>query len=98
MNRLWAPWRTAYIQSAKKAGCIFCAARKGTRKNDYLVFKTGHSLCMLNIYPYNNGHLMVAPLRHTGDLAGLSDAEILDLMKTVVRARKMLDTVLRPQG
>lgn len=53
---------------------------------------------MLNLYPYNNGHLLVAPLRHTGEIAELSDAEMLDLMKTVVKSRKLLDTVLKPHG
>jgi ATP adenylyltransferase len=99
MNKLWAPWRITYIKSAKKKiKCIFCGAQKKPYKNHYLVFKTPHSLCMLNLYPYNNGHLMAAPLRHTGEISGLSDAEMLDLMKTVVKAQKMLDAVLKPHG
>ncbi len=99
MNRLWAPWRISYIRSAKKPQkCIFCGARKKPDKRHHLVFKTRFSLCMLNRYPYNNGHLMVAPLRHTRDIAALSDAEKLDLMNTLIQTRKMLDKILKPHG
>ena len=98
MDRLWAPWRITYVSKADKdKTCIFCRAGKG-KKADFVVFKTKYSLCMLNIFPYNNGHLMVSPLRHVKDLERLSQAEIIDLFQALVRAQKGLSDVLRPEG
>ncbi len=97
MDRLWAPWRIGYIKKIRKKKCIFCAKNE-TQKNSYIVFKSRHSSCRLNIFPYNNGHLMVSPLRHVKDIAQLSDAELLDLFKSLDLAKKMLDQVLAPQG
>ena len=94
MDKLWAPWRINYIKNANKKGkCIFCDSN-----HDFVVFKTRESVCMLNIYPYNNGHLMVAPLRHIRDLNQLNDAQTLDLIKALNKAKKLLDKVLKPDG
>ena len=100
MDTLWAPWRAPYIlgtRSKKKETCIFCAAAKHSGR-DRVLFKSAESLAMLNIYPYNNGHTMVAPLRHTGDLKRLSPAEALDLFASVSRVMTVLDGLLRPDG
>lgn len=98
MDRLWAPWRVKYIKSLKKKQrCIFCRAAKALSE-DSVVFKTGHSICMLNIFPYNNGHLMISPLRHTGELSSLSEGETLDLFRALVKAQKLLEIVLKPHG
>ncbi len=53
---------------------------------------------MLNIFPYNNGHLMISPLRHTGELSALKEDEVLDLFRALVRAKKLLGLVLKPHG
>lgn len=97
MNRLWAPWRIKYLRIRKNKRCIFCGAKKNV-KNSYPVFITRYSICMLNIFPYNNGHLMVAPLRHLRDTAQLTDKEALDLMQSVNKAKALLDKVLKPHG
>jgi ATP adenylyltransferase len=98
MDKLWAPWRINYISSKIKAkGCIFCQAKKSKFK-DYVIFKTKKSICLLNIYPYNNGHLLVSPLRHIADLELLSQEEILDIFKSLKRAKRLLQKVLKPQG
>lgn len=97
MDKLWAPWRVKYVQAKKKKGCVFCRAAKNKAKS-FRFLKTKHSIAMLNIFPYNNGHIMVAPIRHVGDLAQLKDAEALDLFRILNRTRKMLDKVLKPQG
>ncbi len=97
MNRLWAPWRVKYITAKKKKKCIFCASLKPKHKN-YVVLKSAHSFAMLNTFPYNNGHIMVSPKRHIGEISLLKDSEILDLMKTLNKAKKMLDKVLKPDG
>lgn len=96
-NRLWAPWRINYIRSSKEKGCIFCKAAKSKGK-DLLIFKTSHSICMLNLYPYNNGHILVSPLRHLRHLSQLKDIEIVDLFRVLERAQSMLDKVLKPDG
>lgn len=96
MDKLWAPWRVKYIRNIKKKGCIFCKARAKT--DEYVVFKTEHSIVMLNIYPYNNGHILVSPLRHLASLEQLKDEEALDLFRAVKKAQKLLDKVLKPQG
>ena len=96
MDRLWAPWRAKYILAAskqkKRSACIFC------KRADYLVFTTGFSKCVLNAFPYNNGHLMVAPKRHCAQLDQLSERELLDLMGSVTRAKRLLEKVLSPDG
>jgi ATP adenylyltransferase len=102
MDKLWAPWRINYVQGKKAKGCIFCAAAKAKaselRSSAGVVFKTKHSMCMLNIFPYNNGHLMIAPLRHAKDLSKLDDLELLDLLRSVEKARLLLDKTLKPEG
>jgi len=97
MDRLWAPWRIKYISSKKAKGCIFCNARKSKNAGD-IIFRRRHSFCILNIFPYNNGHVMVTPNRHISDLAGLRDDELLDLLKSVNLAKKAIDRALKPEG
>ncbi|MGA2774779.1 MAG: HIT domain-containing protein [Candidatus Omnitrophota bacterium] len=94
MDTLWAPWRINYISKAKKKSrCIFCDSQK-----DFVVFRTRHCVCMLNLYPYNNGHLMVSPKRHIPDIAQLKETEMLDLIRALNKAKMLLDTVLKPDG
>lgn len=96
MNRLWAPWRIKYIQNKKQKKCIFCQA--GKEGVDYVVFRSKYSICMLNIYPYNNGHLMIAPRAHIKDFSQLNDAQILDLIKALNKAKALLNKTIKPQG
>lgn len=96
MDRLWAPWRISYVQSSakkKRSGCIFCRPAAAQT-----VFCGDESVCMLNIYPYNNGHLMVAPRRHVRDFGSLSDSEICGLFRGVHAAQQLLQATLRPDG
>jgi len=99
MERLWAPWRIDYIVNTKPTGCIFCVPSE--RENDrqsLILCRTPFSLVMLNRYPYNNGHLMIAPFRHTADMDELSEEEMLDLFSTLRRCRKVLQEIASPQG
>lgn len=98
MDKLWAPWRINYVQKKKESGCIFCRAKSPGIKKDFVVFKTKKSMVLLNIFPYNNGHLMVAPLRHVRDISLLDDEETLDLFKSLNRAKTLLEKVLAPDG
>ena len=97
MDKLWAPWRINYLKKKPQKGCIFCSGRKGGSK-EYCLFKTAHTKVILNIFPYNNGHLLVAPLRHVARLGQLKDNEVIDLFHAVNKAQKLLDKVLKPQG
>ncbi|MCX5703500.1 MAG: HIT domain-containing protein, partial [Candidatus Omnitrophica bacterium] len=62
------------------------------------IFKTRHSIAMLNIFPYNNGHIMVSPKRHTAELTQLTGQEALDIFGAIIKAKKILDKILKPQG
>ena len=97
MNKLWAPWRITYIKGKKEKGCIFCRALKSKAK-DYVVIENKYSFAMLNLYPYNNGHLMVAPKRHTGEISALKEKEQLDIFSTLNEAKRSLDEALKPKG
>lgn len=92
MKNLWAPWRNKYICSRKNKICIFCCPK------DYVLEKTKHSFSILNIYPYNNGHVMVAPKRHVKSLERLKENELKDLIALVVKTKKALDKKLKPDG
>jgi len=99
MERIWAPWRIDYIVNEKPPGCIFCVPSEGGNDRQSLILcRTPFSLVMLNRYPYNNGHLMVAPFRHSADLNELSQDEMLDLFTTMRRCRNVLQEAAAPQG
>ena len=74
MQHLWAPWRMAFIKAPRPSGCFFCEAAAADPSDDatHLVLARGqHTLVILNRYPYNNGHLMIAPNAHLADLEDL---------------------------
>lgn len=96
-DKLWAPWRLKYIRSKKKKGCIFCAAAKGGLRSG-VVLKTKHSVALLNIFPYNNGHVMVAPIKHAKEPSFLSKDEYCDLWEAVLKIQAALKKALQPQG
>lgn len=98
MERLWAPWRIEYILNEKPGGCIFCPIDGTADRERLILYRSPLSLVMLNRYPYTNGHLMIAPVRHTADLDSLSEAEMLDLFEAVRLSRKVLEDVASPQG
>lgn len=104
MDRLWAPWRAQYIRDSSAAGevdsgCFLCRglARRDDRDN-LLAWRGDHSAVFLNRYPYNNGHLLIAPLVHRGSLGELSGADLTEPIETLKRAIGVLDRMLRPQG
>jgi len=102
MDHLWAPWRREFIDAPREEGCIFClfaaqTGREADRKN-LIIGRTRHSFAILNKYPYNNGHLMVVPLRHTGDYAGLGQEELDDLQQLLQIAVRVVNDVYKPGG
>lgn len=100
MKDLWAPWRMEYILSDKdKTGCIFCSGDDRAGDEERLILRSGSmSIVMMNRFPYNNGHLLVAPVKHTPDLGGLSPEESLDLILMVRKTVEILREEMRPEG
>lgn len=100
MNRLWAPWRIGYIkQSSASDSCIFCKAkREKTDKKNLVIFRSIKTFCLLNKFPYNNGHLLVCTYRHIKDLNELTPSEVSDLFYTLNKMQGLLKEVLHPGG
>ncbi|HZA50607.1 MAG TPA: HIT domain-containing protein [Myxococcaceae bacterium] len=102
MQQLWAPWRGEIIQQKPPLGCIFCLfpAETGAEadRRNLIVARSERSFVILNRYPYNNGHLMVVPRRHTGDFASISSAEAADLNALMQRSTAVLNRAYRPEG
>jgi len=93
-SRLWSPWRMDYIRSPKDDGCIFCQKSENDLDRDNLVlFRGKNSFVLMNLYPYNNAHLLIAPYEHidtTFELASIVTGEIMDIanesMKIIKKA------------
>lgn len=104
MEKLWSPWRSQYIESFKdkisKSGCFLCDSGKLDLfdSSNLLVNKAHFSFTILNLYPYNNGHLMVVPYSHKADLLSLADEENYEIFNQIKLAVKVLDEVLKPEG
>ncbi len=100
MDKLWAPWRIGYILSDKKEdGCVFCNAFKSDNDEDRLVlFRSKHSFIIMNLYPYNAGHLMVVPNRHISSPTELKEEEQLDMFKLTNKCIEILKKVMNPDG
>ena len=98
-DQLWAPWRLEYVRRAdEEAECIFCLARDGDDEERLVVHRSGAALVLLNKFPYAAGHLMVAPLRHVGDLAALSSDEALEIHAVGTRGLDALARTFAPEG
>jgi ATP adenylyltransferase len=96
MDRLWAPWRMEYLTQSQPEQCIFC--RQGNDRELLVLRRTPLVRVMLNRYPYANGHLLVAPNRHSADLGGLSDAEMLAMFRGAALCREVLSRASAPDG
>jgi ATP adenylyltransferase len=112
-EQLWAPWRLAYIsgnQETQEAeiqrlladgdpSCFLCRGAVGRDDRQRLVVQHGpHSLTVLNRYPYNNGHLLVAPARHVARLDELTTDESLELLQTITKMVSLLERTIRAEG
>ena len=99
MKKIWAPWRSQFIYSRKRKGCIFCQGKNAKDdKKHFILERTELSFSMLNIFPYNNGHIMIAPKRHKASMKELNTDELTDLMLLLKKTLKALDKVLKPEG
>ena len=96
MKTMWAPWRIEYILCAKEKGCVFCNALSVS--DQLTLYKGKGTMVVMNKYPYINGHLLVAPVRHLATLDKLSRAEMGTLLATVEQSIAILKKVMRPEG
>ncbi len=100
-NILFRPDRYKYIKkqgAPNSQGCVFCESAGSSQPESLCVYKSKHSMIILNKFPYNSGHVLVLPQRHCGDLFKLSDDEYLDLMETVRLAGKAVMAIYAPSA
>lgn len=98
---LWAPWRIAFIRGPKENRCFLCDNRHpnpASPEEELIVHRGQTAFAILNRYPYNSGHLLVAPYRHVGDIAELEKAERYELMDLCVEAKTVLQELLKPEA
>ena len=99
MKKLWAPWRLEYIRSRKDKGCFLCRAFEDSDDRNNLILKRAERCgVVMNRYPYNNGHLMIAPYRHVGDITDLTEPEHLETMLLLSETLRGLRQTIRPDG
>jgi ATP adenylyltransferase len=100
-QNLWAPWRIPYIRGLeKKSTCFICdaLAHPESDRDNFVLWRLGNTITIFNRFPYNNGHLLIAPTRHFGRLDDATSRELLEVMETVREAQRALDIAIRPQG
>jgi ATP adenylyltransferase len=106
---LFAPWRMDYIRSLDKSasgaddgGCFLCAAAKADAEDERpgraILWHTPHTVVLMNLFPYNNGHLLIAPRAHKAELEELDDAERCDLMLQTSECVRLLKRAVSAQG
>lgn len=101
IDTLWTPWRLGYIVGEKPKGCILCQKHKEPSEKDrpnYILHRARHSFVMLNLFPYNNGHLMIAPYKHIGQLEMLDSETLNEMMGLAQRATAALKKTISPAG
>lgn len=99
-DQLWAPWRIEYILKEKQSdGCIFCQKLKeDDDKKNYILERGSKCFTIMNIYPYNNGHLMVIPNRHVANIEELETSELTEIMQLIKRSVMVLKNTVFPEG
>ena len=100
-KNLWAPWRIEYIKGlSEKSDCFVCDCIAAPEKDEenLVLWRTDHCIVIFNRFPYNNGHLLICPVRHIGDLDSASDEELLEIMKLTRECQKVLSEAISPHG
>jgi ATP adenylyltransferase len=104
LNRIWAPWRAQYIldggsSPASGSQCFLCQGlAENNDRDNLIVYRESHSVVVLNRFPYNNGHLLIAPCVHRGTLGELEGPDLLGPIETIKKMLGILDRMLHPQG
>jgi ATP adenylyltransferase len=99
-ERIWSPWRQAYVTAgAKEPGCVLCRALERAADPDSLVVQVAAlNFVVMNLYPYNAGHVMIAPRRHLGSLAEATSEELSEMMALARRLESVMARVYTPDG
>ena len=106
MEQLWAPWRAQYVREGSQrekaeSGCFLCdglTAPESEDRDHLVVWRRPHSVVVLNRFPYNNGHMLVAPIVHRGTLGELSGEDLTEPVETLKQVIAILDRMIRPQA
>lgn len=99
MKNIWAPWRKEFILNKKEENCFFCEAIKDNQdRKNMILYRGDKCFCILNKYPYNNGHLLIAPILHKDDLTKLCNPEMLEFMTLTRDMKKILSKKMNPDG
>ncbi len=99
MKQIWAPWRIEYVWMEKPEGCILCEQpRQDNDALNYILYRGDKNFVIMNSYPYNPGHLMVAPCRHIANLEELTEEELHEHFEIVSRSIKVLRQEFSPEG
>ncbi|TAL11667.1 MAG: HIT domain-containing protein [Nitrospirae bacterium] len=100
MKQLWAPWRLAFVEKASRlSGCIFCEKPALKRDETSFILRRGrHAYVLLNIYPYNNGHLLIAPYRHIAAIEDLPAPVLLDMLRLAQQSLRAIRKAYAPEG
>lgn len=98
MERLWAPWRMTYVTGEKPQGCIFCEKPAQSDDEGWIIYRGEYIFVMLNAFPYNTGHLLIAPYRHVGDPLALEPQESAELLYGIRVGMESLQACFTPEG
>lgn len=101
MDHIWAPWRKAYLSNTHKKtqGCLFCSIGKQKQdNNNYVFLRWKYCYAVLNLYPYNNGHILIVPYRHVADISKMKEEERKEFFDLLNYVKILLQKVLRPEG
>ena len=99
MKQVWAPWRMEYIKQDKSGECIFCVLPKADKdKKNFILHKGDTCFVIMNVYPYNTGHLMVSPYRHLSCITKMDEKENTELNRLTQKCVEILRTVKSPEG
>jgi len=99
IKRIWAPWRIEYILAPKSKRCLFCSIIKENKDEKNFVLERGRfNFVILNKYPYNNGHIMVVPYKHTNELEKLDDKTVIEMFKLSKKYINKMKKVMKAEG
>lgn len=101
LKQLWAPWRMAFIkkQAPSNTDCVFCTLpQQNSDSGNLILYRASHAFVIMNKFPYNNGHLMVIPFKHTADFLSLNQVEKSELMDLLQHCTQALTKAYRPEG
>ncbi len=99
MKRLWTPWRMKYLEGEQPKGCVFCQKIKSDKdRENHILYRGKHACIVLNLYPYNTGHMMVIPYAHVSEPRDMDKESQLEMLFLVNKALEALQRAMQPEG